>query len=140
MQWDGSANASFTRGKPWLHLHPDYPLRNTQNQAENPASLLNFYRQLTQLRRASPALQKGSLTLLENLPADVLAYTREDTSERILIVLNFSNLLKTVDLPALGELAWELIFNGNEALNSQVANQQIHLPGYGVAILRTTRT
>ena len=50
-QWDGSENAGFTTGKPWLRVNPNYTEINLADQRNDPDSVFNFYRQLTRLRK-----------------------------------------------------------------------------------------
>ena len=49
-QWDGTPNAGFTAGTPWLPVNPNYPRVNLASQREDPDSVWNFYRALTALR------------------------------------------------------------------------------------------
>jgi alpha-glucosidase len=49
MQWDASPNGGFTTGEPWLPTI-DPKTRNVVAQREDPASLLNLYRSLIDLR------------------------------------------------------------------------------------------
>ncbi|MDP9251905.1 MAG: alpha-amylase family glycosyl hydrolase [Chloroflexota bacterium] len=88
MQWDGTANAGFTTGKPWLPLAPDAQHVNVAAQRDDPGSMFSFYRRLIQLRRGSPALRAGSYRT-HPAPRGVFAYVREAAAERVLVALNF---------------------------------------------------
>jgi alpha-glucosidase len=90
MQWDASEHAGFTRGIPWIRLAPDYRERNVAAQQDDPGSLLNFYRRLIWLRKATPALQRGSYRALVERPTRALAYLRETPEQTVLVLLNFS--------------------------------------------------
>jgi len=97
MQWHGGANAGFSQeeAKPWLPLHPSSPVLNVAAQTLEPHSLLSVYRRLLALRKRSPSLQAGSLSLLplENLPKHVLGYQRlhaGEGGEQATVFLNFS--------------------------------------------------
>ncbi len=87
MQWDRSANAGFTTGHPWLPLAHDHAQRNVEAQSADPHSILNLYRRLLTLRRATPALQLGSYGLVAT-EGDVLIFLREHEGERLLVALN----------------------------------------------------
>lgn len=105
MQWDNSPNAGFTapEATPWLPLADDYRQRNVAAQDADPASMLNFFRRLTALRRAEPALNRGEYEAVDLGAKDVLAYRRTAAgSDGFLVVLNFGNEL--VSLPWLDEL------------------------------------
>ena len=97
MQWDASPASGFTSGTPWLPL-VDPAKRNVEQQSQDPASLLSFYRRLLALRRSSPALRHGALGLLSDLPPDLLAWTREAAGERLLLVANMGDGQAAVDL------------------------------------------
>jgi alpha-glucosidase len=99
MQWDGSVNAGFSSGKPWLPVNPDYASRNVDAQEKDPASLLSWYRALISLRKGSEALRSGKIRFLDLAP-DVLAYERSFGEERIVAILNFASRKRRVSLGA----------------------------------------
>ncbi len=108
MQWDSSENAGFTSGTPWLKLHPDYKTRNVEAQQKDENSLFNLTRKLIALRKEYVTLRRGDFIHLENTPKKVLAYFRKDKNETILVVLNFSNKIQSMDLPA---PKWAILFS-----------------------------
>lgn len=138
MQWDASANGGFTEGEPWLPVHPDYEVRNAANQAEAPASLLNLYKSLIQLRRAHAALHRGAMAMIALENRALLAYRRVDYSETLVVVLNFSPKIQHLAVAAVSERPLQMMYAGNSALTSQVAGGAVHLPGYGFAIMKET--
>ena len=76
MQWSPDPNAGFTSGaRTWLPTHPDYPSCNVEVQRGNSHSLLELYRRLLRVRKASPALSIGSIEVLDSSP-EVLMYRR----------------------------------------------------------------
>jgi len=98
MPWNSTANAGFTTGTPWLPLNPDWPVRNVEQLAHAPQSLLALYRRLLALRRAHRALSVGEIALLD-ADGNVLAYERRSIDERLLIVLNLGDRPETLALP-----------------------------------------
>jgi oligo-1,6-glucosidase len=88
-QWDGSANAGFTRGKPWLKVNANYPTVNVAVEDKDPGSVLNYFRKLVRLRKENPVLIYGRYTLLDVSNPDTYAYTRELEGKRLLVLLNF---------------------------------------------------
>lgn len=102
MQWDASPNAGFSTVEPWLPVTDDYATRNVAVQAQDPASMLTFYKHLFALRRASPALHGGSYQPLD-VPGNVYAYLRQAGDERKLVVLNFAGEAANVPLPLSGK-------------------------------------
>jgi alpha-glucosidase len=95
MQWDGSPQAGFTTGRPWLPVALNYPDHNVERDGRDPRSLLSFYKRLIALRRASSALTRGAVSPVNVDASDCLVYERiaqatEREAERLLIMVNFS--------------------------------------------------
>ncbi len=89
MQWDASQFAGFSTGQSrGCPSARDHATRNVAAQSADPASMLNFYRRLFGLRRASPALYGGSYRDLD-AGEDCFAYLRESGAERKLVALEF---------------------------------------------------
>jgi alpha-glucosidase len=103
MQWDASANAGFTTGKPWLPLPDDYAKRNVEAQRASPRSLLHLYRELIALRRAEPALTEGALEGLDG-QGNLLTYVRRAGARRLYVTLNLGPEPQTSALPTSGRL------------------------------------
>jgi alpha-glucosidase len=136
MQWDESPNAGFCPAgvEPWLPIAGDYPLVNVAVQESDPSSTLNFYKQLLRFRRSSDALLYGELTFIEQVPEDVMAFTRQAGDQRTLTVINFSSSPQTLILNQAAK-------KGTRILSTQMSPQaeldldEIHLaPNEGVLI------
>ncbi|MBN2472291.1 MAG: DUF3459 domain-containing protein, partial [Anaerolineae bacterium] len=104
MQWDASPNAGFCPPGviPWLPIAEDYEEVNVVAQEDEPESTLAFYRRLLALRRELPALHGGAFAFVDDLPEGILAYTRRAGESRLLVVINFSDTLRVVDVPRVG--------------------------------------
>ncbi|WP_310462315.1 alpha-glucosidase [Sphaerotilus sp.] len=100
MPWDGSPNAGFTTGTPWLKLNPNFPQINAAQAVADPDSVFHHYQRLIALRRAHPVLVHGRYDLLLPDHAQIYAYTRTLDLERWLIVCNFGGETPVFDLPA----------------------------------------
>jgi len=98
MPWDGTENAGFTTGRPWLPLNADWPTRNVARMAQEPHSILALYRRLLAIRRAHPALAIGDFALLD-AEGDVLAYARRHGAERLIVALNLGGHSQRLELP-----------------------------------------
>jgi alpha-glucosidase len=83
-------------------LTPDWQTLNVEQQLADPGSLLNLYRRLLALRKASPALQYGDYQAVDAAPEDCYVYFRQTADQRFLVALNFSGQAQTLDLPAPG--------------------------------------
>ena len=95
--WTQDPPHGWTGTRPWLPFPPDPEHRNASTESGDPASMLAHYRRLLAERRASPALQHGSLQQLK-MPDGVLAFTRECGEDRRTVVVNFRESDVEVDV------------------------------------------
>jgi alpha-glucosidase len=104
MQWDGSANAGFSRATPWLPVPPSSKTYNVAAELNDPNSILQFYKHLLALRHHERALLFGDYVALDPDNPDVLSYLRRYQNEAVLVVLNMSATPQQVsfDLSAAG--------------------------------------
>jgi alpha-glucosidase len=106
MQWDTSANAGFSTGKPWLPVPPGGRDFNVAVESQDPESLLNFYKRLIALRRSQSALRIGHYAALNPDDPRVFSYLRKtgDARHAIIVALNMSSdtCVISFDLGALG--------------------------------------
>jgi maltose alpha-D-glucosyltransferase/alpha-amylase len=109
MQWSGDRNAGFSRANPhrlYLPLIADseyhYTTVNVETQRANPNSLLNSMKRLIAIRKRFDAFGKGDFQLLHPENRKVIAYTRSDGAEQILVVANLSRFVQTVELDLAG--------------------------------------
>src|SRR3989440_6211284 len=109
MQWDSSPNAGFCppKAKPWLPIAGDYKQVNVAAQHDDRHSMLSLTHTLLEVRRATPALARGSYTSIEGVPEDCYVYVRQFGGQRRLIALNFSGSEQHISLPEMGN-GWGL--------------------------------
>lgn len=107
MQWNNESHAGFSKSEPWLPVHANYPDRNVDQQLANPDSLLNFLKQIIQVRNSQPALQRGDFIPLVENPRHFLAFMRTYKNDQVLVVLNFSSRKLYYDPP---EGSWTTLF------------------------------
>jgi alpha-amylase len=91
MPWDSTPGAGFTTApKPWFNFAPGRETANVAAETGDPSSLLSHYRRLIRLRHSSPALMKGTLTILSPTRSStpILAFLRETGGERVLVLHN----------------------------------------------------
>ncbi|HJR61603.1 MAG TPA: alpha-glucosidase [Vicinamibacterales bacterium] len=96
-QWDQTANAGFTTGRPWLKVNPNYTTINAAAQQGTPDSCLNYFRKLVTLRKNNPVLTYGKYVLLDKENPDVYAYSRELDGRKMLVLLNFRDTAASVN-------------------------------------------
>jgi alpha-glucosidase len=99
MPWDGSANAGFTVGTPWLPLNADHAARNVTALKADERSILHLYRRLIAQRRARPALSVGRYRS-GRATGDIFSFERSDGNARLLIMLNFAAESRTAPVVA----------------------------------------
>jgi len=98
MQWEGSKNAGFSKGDPWLPIGDNYKTLNAEIESNDKMSVLNLYRNLLDLRKKSEAINKGEYKSLMLENQNVYGFMRHFGDEKILILLNFSHEAQKVDL------------------------------------------
>ena len=90
MQWNDSANAGFTAGKPWLPVHDDYHVENVESEMSDLSSVLNWYIALKELRDTHSELIDGSYTELIHDDERIFAYVRENDDKKAAVLINLS--------------------------------------------------
>jgi len=99
MPWDGSENAGFTRGRPWLPLNPDFARRNVAALVADDRSILTLYRRLIALRRERRALSVGRYEAA-HAEGEIFAFGRRAEGEApLLVALNFGKAPQRLMLP-----------------------------------------
>lgn len=120
MQWDNSASAGFTTGKPWLHVNPNYSSINVSQNLANANSIFYTYQRLIQLRQQHPIIVWGDFELIEHTAEDVFAYYRMYEGETWLIVANMSEQEHSF---AVDREVREMIISNYPRTNIQVKQQ-----------------
>ena len=89
MQWDDSANAGFSSGKPWLPVHPKFNGINVKADLHAQHSIQAFLKTFLSLRKKHHAFFDGELRYVDLHP-QVYAYERTTPQERLLILTSFA--------------------------------------------------
>ena len=90
MHWNGSVEAGFTSGQPWLPLDPRFPSCHVEGLSQDPTSILMLYRRLIALRRQHLALSVGRYAPIA-AEGDILAFERQHRTGRFAVVLNLGH-------------------------------------------------
>jgi alpha-glucosidase len=98
MQWDGTKNAGFSKGTPWLPVPETYKTHNVADQSKDPNSVLEFYKRVLKLRHTNQALLDGSYTAINENDPKVLSYLRVYQDNGVVVALNMSNTPQKVKL------------------------------------------
>ncbi|MFZ1239219.1 MAG: alpha-glucosidase [Anaerolineae bacterium] len=138
LQWTPAPQAGFCPPsvQPWLPVNPNAAqVVNVAEQADDPASLLNFYRRLLAVRRQTPALQTGAYVPLHESADTYLAFLRQlDQPETsCLVVLNMADQAQdlTFDLAA-GQV--QCLFSSHERPAGPQALRHLTLAPFEVFI------
>jgi maltose alpha-D-glucosyltransferase / alpha-amylase len=117
MQWTPDRNAGFSTANPGRLALPavmdpvyGYQVTNVEAQMSTPSSLLNWTRQLLQVRHRHPAFGLGTLTEVHASAVSILAFLRRYDSaagsDVVLCVNNFSGRPQPVELDLPGLSGW----------------------------------
>ena len=149
MAWSAAPHGGFTQGTPWEPLTP-FAEANVTTQSKDPASLLSLYRRLIHLRNQERALRRGTIQKADVSGEDseeILAFTREDGQERVMVILNLSDNPhkdRTIQLAKPIQSRPSVLFSeGSPQLLGEAATQptslsslRVDLPPYSALILK----
>ncbi|MEO7119688.1 MAG: alpha-glucosidase [Ginsengibacter sp.] len=133
-QWNGEENAGFTKGIPWLKVHPDYQEVNVALQENDSGSALNYFRKMIRLRKALPELVYGSYHLVDKDNPNVYAYTRKFNDQKVLILLNFSSREILFRISSSLGSAGDILINNLPDIKRE--NKKLYLQPYQAIIMR----
>jgi glycosidase len=97
MQWSSATNAGFSESMTWITIPADAYKMNVEDQQNDPDSMLSFYKDLLRLRKEHSALMLGDYEFLR-YETGMIYFVRKDSFEKIIVVLNFSEQPKTLDI------------------------------------------
>jgi len=97
MQWDGSVQAGFTAGTPWLPVHDDFATQNVEVESDDEGSVLSWYRELAGLRQARGELTAGDWTPLLDDSEELFAFRRDLGEARTVTLVNWTDVDVTYD-------------------------------------------
>lgn len=89
MQWDGSPNAGFTSGTPWIKVNPNNKDVNAEDAQKDPGSVYHYYRKLIQLRKTHEIIVYGRYELLLETHPELFVYKRTLNGGTLLVICNF---------------------------------------------------
>ncbi|MBI4922342.1 MAG: alpha-glucosidase [Devosia nanyangense] len=88
-----------TATRAWLPVPADHLTKAVDRQVRDPHSVLSHYRAMLAFRHQHPALIKGTIETLDG-PEGVLAFLRQEGTERLYCVFNMSEKAVIVPVPA----------------------------------------
>ena len=99
MQWDGSINAGFTTGTPWIQTADNYTEINVKNSLEDKDSIFYYYQKLIQLRKNYDVIAYGDIKPLLREDKRVFAYERNYKGQKLIVICNFYPTTYEIELP-----------------------------------------
>ncbi|MEP7323592.1 MAG: alpha-glucosidase C-terminal domain-containing protein, partial [Saprospiraceae bacterium] len=110
MQWNAEKNAGFSEAdadKLYLPVIVDpeynYTKVNVEASEENEDSLLNWMRQIIDIRKQYKVFGRGSFTFANANHPSILSYWREYEAEKVLVVINLSAVDQSVSIDLVKE-------------------------------------
>ncbi len=137
MQWTAGPNAGFTTGTPWLPIPPSYTLSNVATEVPDYDSMLNWYKQLIELRKANEVVRGGKNVMLNAGDTKVLAWARQiDGQPTVVVACNFTADAQkfAFDLSAVGGAKQAKTLMKTPGSSDPASLDTVNLPPYGVYI------
>ena len=91
MQWDGSVNAGFTTGTPWIPVNPNYTQINAEAALADPDSVFYYYQKLIALRHENPIIVYGVFEPLLMASDVIYAYARHLGNQVLTVACNWTD-------------------------------------------------
>ncbi|APZ33384.1 glucohydrolase [Microbacterium aurum] len=106
VQWDGTENAGFTGGSPWIGVNPNHATVNAERQYGDGSSVFEHYRALIDLRHRLPVVADGDFVRLDTADPAVFAFERNLGDEHLLVLVNLSSEPASPGIPARERTRW----------------------------------
>ncbi len=135
VQWDDTANAGFTSGKPWLKVNPNYKEINVKKQLAEEDSVLSYYKKLISLRKSEEwkeVFTYGRFIPLFEKEDNIFAYERKLDNKSVIVLANFDREEKTLQLNDRSNLS--VLLNNKGSI--QIDDSQITLLPCQVVVLK----
>lgn len=133
MQWSDEQYRGFSDVEPWLGVVENYDELNVENQMQDTSSVLNFYKQMIELKKSDyhKILNYGDIEFLERKVEGVLLYRRTYEDKSLLICVNLTNEVKQIELEKTID---EIIF-GN-LVESKLSDDTLTLYPFAAKIMK----
>jgi len=111
MQWDASNHAGFSKETPWLPVHENHTTVNVANQEVDQNSVLHHFKKMVALRKDNLVFVYGKYKIIQKEHPTVYAYSRTLDKQKMIILLNFSETVSSINLLNLVQCKEVLINN-----------------------------
>ena len=130
VQWDGSKNAGFSTGTPWIDVARNYHEINVEQALADKNSVFYTYQTLIALRKKLAVLTDGDYQDLLPQHPSVWAYQRQTATETLTVMANLSAETQSINLTPQGE-----VLLNNYADLAQQAGGMVLKPYQGIYFL-----
>ena len=131
MQWDSSPAAGFSEAVPWIDVPASAEHITIAAQADDPHSILTYYRALISARHVIPALTDGTFTRIDASAPALFVYRRSAPGSDVLVMVNLSGQRHTPlfspEDEAVASLPWRLYLGNTEASQTKTDEAGNHL-------------
>ena len=131
MQWDSSPAAGFSEAVPWIDVPASAEHITVAAQADDPHSILTYYRALISARHVIPALTDGTFTRIDASAPALFVYRRSAPGSDVLVMVNLSGQRHTPlfspEDEAVASLPWRLYLGNTEASQTKTDEAGNHL-------------
>ncbi len=149
MQWNANQNAGFSSADPqslFLPVIQDPMYRhevvNVAAAEKHPNSLLWWMKGALAMRKKLSALGRGDIRFIESSNTKILAFSRSDASQSIIVVANLSQFAQAGTLDFTQYSDWDLteVFSQNRFLKPASDQYPVTLGPYGYFWLQAEQT
>jgi glycosidase len=97
---------------------------------------LNFYKKLLALRRSHPALNAGSMEMIDQHNQKILSYLRSSDEETILVCLNMTDRPAILEIPSqLTQQKWTVLLSQHFEVKEIITGITLSLNSYETLVL-----
>ncbi|RKL66207.1 glucohydrolase [Salipaludibacillus neizhouensis] len=91
MQWSSEKNAGFSEGSPWIKVNPNFTEINVEKQSQDKNSILQFHKDMIQLKKRNSIFTYGSYDLLLAKDEHIFSYKRQLDGQTAIIISNLTD-------------------------------------------------
>jgi trehalose-6-phosphate hydrolase len=99
VQWNGTKNAGFTTGEPFISVSDNYSEINVEKALEDTDSIFYHYKRLIELRKEYDVIAYGDFKPILEEDSQIFAYVRYYNEEKLLVINNFYGKHTIFNLP-----------------------------------------
>ncbi|MGH4119472.1 alpha,alpha-phosphotrehalase [Clostridium sp.] len=99
VQWNGTKNAGFTTGEPYISVSDNYSEINVEKALEDSDSIFYHYKRLIELRKEYDVISYGDFKPILEEDSQIFAYVRYYNDEKLLVINNFYGKDTIFNLP-----------------------------------------